>query len=155
MRSQALMSVRPSSLALCGTLCALLAAGCTSVDRAGDVLYGNWVTRQVAGYEALPENCRETGLVLNADGTFVDYSGAARVSGTYVEKLESPGYVLTLTRTADNGKPNCQGVMPQVQWRDPVRSYAVEVQDQDTLRLYPPGRPSLWFLAQRSAAAVD
>ncbi len=130
-------------------------AGCASVDRAGDVLHGNWVTRQVAGYDALPANCLETGLLLNADGTFVDYSGAARVSGTYVHEIRSPGYVVTLTKTGDNGKPNCQGVMPQVQWRDPVRLYAIEIEDQDTLRLYPPGRPSLWLIARRSDAAVD
>lgn len=135
-------------------VCAVALAGCSALTRPGEELPGNWVTVRVAGYDALPGNCLRTGLELRDDGTFVDYSGDARITGTYAWKSQPPGYLLTLTMTGHNSRPNCQGVLPQVSYRDPVRRYVAELSG-DEMRLHPPGQPSLWFVAKRSTDAVD
>lgn len=135
-------------------LCAVALASCSTLLRPGEDLPGNWVTVRVAGYDALPASCLRTGLLLREDGTFLDYSGEARISGTYAWETRTPGYLLTLTMTSHNSQPNCQGVLPQVSYRDPVRRYAAEVSG-DEMKLHPPGQPSLWFVAVRSAGPVD
>jgi len=134
---------------------ALWLTACASQQSSTEAaLVGNWVTVRVAGYDALPEQCLQTGLELRPDGTFLDYSGAAELTGTYLVEPRGTGHLVTLTATADNGRPNCQGVLPAVLYADPVRRYQAQLDGRE-LRLHPPGQPGLWFIAKRKPATGE